>query len=677
MWKEGGDADRTFLIGAQDLDLHDGAVVSEINQINNRLENAIAHDIARDGAGSVAESIDAGQGTSAQDAATLIFVSSLSTATNPTLGLSRGEIVSYLASPRRDLSGLTRALDELQLHAWYLHATADGRLLFKNTENLNAKLESYARGVSREDRERGLRERMQTMFEPKVKDVYQVLAPIPALDQVQLSADRTTLVVVRPDSASRAEMQAFWDNQQFKNRVLFLTARQQEYAPILEHVGYIRAIDTILAEFANEGLRPIDAQVQEANEIRTKNESRFYMAFREAFQTLLYPSTSGLNELELDPKYVANTYNGETQIRQSLIDAHQFRDSSDDDQLQRSVENRLWPADAKEASWQAVKHKAAQDPSWILHHPRALDDLKEALVKKDLWRDLGNGFLQRGPFPKPAPSVSVKVLSRDPETGAARLRISPLHGDRVRFSDSGPATMASPELTDWELTTDKLHLSFLAESGDPAALPGQPAPWTNTLDLKYRLFQDGDTRMCELQAIPTGAIRYTVDGASPKTSGHAYDAPFPIGPDRVLLLAYAAAEGVESDQLRQDIPKEGDKKIIVDPTRPTRWVRRHSRDATGETFEFLTLLAKHRASLAGLGVSGIQDGRYWEFRTDIDSPRPVADVRRITDMMLELFPGRSVTLDVEALDLETGQDLLDLVADLKTTLADNEVKQTS
>ena len=138
------------------------------------------------------------------------------------------------------------------------------------------------------------------MFAPKVRASTRKLESLPALDQVQLAADRTTLIVVRPDSSSRSEITNFWESQQFKNRALFLTARQQEYAPILEHMGYVRAIDSILVEFQNEGRPEGDPQVREARETKAKYESRFYMAFREAFQSLLYPSKVGLNELELD-----------------------------------------------------------------------------------------------------------------------------------------------------------------------------------------------------------------------------------------------------------------------------------------------------------------------------------------------------------------------------------------
>ncbi|MFH1124178.1 MAG: hypothetical protein V1758_11035, partial [Pseudomonadota bacterium] len=51
----------------------------------------------------LAQQIDGAASTDAQDIAKLIFLSSLSTATNPVLGLSRSEILGDLAAPERDV----------------------------------------------------------------------------------------------------------------------------------------------------------------------------------------------------------------------------------------------------------------------------------------------------------------------------------------------------------------------------------------------------------------------------------------------------------------------------------------------------------------------------------------------------------------------------------------------
>lgn len=74
-------------------------MLGEIRQINAGLEVAVARDIAAEGGGALAQQIDGVEATDAHDIAKLIFLSSLSTATNPVLGLSRSEILGCLAAP--------------------------------------------------------------------------------------------------------------------------------------------------------------------------------------------------------------------------------------------------------------------------------------------------------------------------------------------------------------------------------------------------------------------------------------------------------------------------------------------------------------------------------------------------------------------------------------------------
>jgi len=80
----------------------------------------------------LAQQIDGGASTDAQDIARLIFLSSLSTATNPVLGLSRSEILGDLAAPERDVVKLRGVFDRLQSDAWYLHVSG--------TENSSSKM---------------------------------------------------------------------------------------------------------------------------------------------------------------------------------------------------------------------------------------------------------------------------------------------------------------------------------------------------------------------------------------------------------------------------------------------------------------------------------------------------------------------------------------------------------
>lgn len=81
--------------------------LTEINQINNTLENAIAHDIAS-GGGAVSETIDANLGgcEDAQDVMRLLLIASLANVPNAVKGLTIPEIVANLCAPGRDVSRL-------------------------------------------------------------------------------------------------------------------------------------------------------------------------------------------------------------------------------------------------------------------------------------------------------------------------------------------------------------------------------------------------------------------------------------------------------------------------------------------------------------------------------------------------------------------------------------------
>jgi hypothetical protein len=462
LWSSGGGAAERHLIGAHDLDLHEQDVLGEVRQINNSLDAAVAHDIASDGDSAVAEVVDGGGASDAQDAARLIFLSSLSQAVNPTLGLERSEVVRYLAAPGRDLVGLNAAIDRLQTEAWYLHPTRDGKLLFKNTENLVAKLDTYTKGMIGEQRREELRERLGEMFRPELGVLYQRVEALPALDQVELGQDEVTLVIFRPSSIALGEIRRFWEHQQYKNRALFLTGNAAAFETALLRAAELRAIKAIVREMRDEGKQDTDPQVADALTLLTRKEAGFFRACRETFQSLHYPARNGLAPLELDLKFLQSkskdglqtihAIKGEEQIVSALTEVSKFHaDTGPESPFRSSLENKLWPESVKEMPWSDLKRRAATDPSWVWHHPRALDNLKAELVKRDVWRESG-GYVQRGPFPQPATAVSVQVLSRNEETGEVTLRVRPLHGTVVYKSDNGRS--ARPR-SSWSSTTSR------------------------------------------------------------------------------------------------------------------------------------------------------------------------------------------------------------------------------
>jgi hypothetical protein len=675
MWTSGAAA-RSHVIGAECLDLDAAPVVSEIRQINGTLEAAIAHDIANDADSAIAERIDAGQGREARDAATLVFLSSLSLAVNPVHGLTRDELVADLVAPGRDLTRLRDRLDQLQAEAWYLHATSDGRLLFKNTENLVAKLDSYTRGLQREQAEAELTQRLNGLFRARLKTCYQQLEVLPAIDRITLSPDDATLIIYRPAAGATDEVRQFWDHQEFKNRVLFLTGSPAQFETMLLRARELKAIQVIIGELRADGRRENDPQLIDADAIQTKKQSAFYMACRETFQKLLYPTRSGLTELELEPQYVSSEYDGEKLVIDKLKGAFKYRDETGaDGKFKTLVEAQLWPTGAKETRWGDLKRRAAADPSWVLHHPRALDALRDELVRRDQWR-LSGEFVERGPFEKPAPDVEIQQMSRDDTTGEVRLRIKVLNADAVLKSEAGPPTELTARLEKFELTTLAPRLWFRAVDTTDLSREGSVREWTTTVTLKHKPpYTAGGVRKVELFAFPGGSIRYTTDGSSPETSGRDYGGPIEVDNSVKVVLAIAEFDGVRSEITKFDLPRDGLGGVVIDPARPAVWRHRHRIQTTHATFDWLEQAAKAEVRVAGIDLNVQRDTRYISLATDPASPYGIAEVRDWADRLKDLLPEGEVTLTVEACHFARGLDLGSFQGALKLTVEPGEVQQ--
>jgi len=149
---DAGRVSEVKLIHPYDIDLNNDEVLSEIKGINPTLSEAITHDIAKDGH-SVAGELDMklGSGSDAQDVSRLILIASLANIPGATHGLRESDIMEYLCMPGRDISKLKKDIvDYLPTQAWYIHVSRDGRLFYKNTQNLAAKLHSLADSYNRQ-----------------------------------------------------------------------------------------------------------------------------------------------------------------------------------------------------------------------------------------------------------------------------------------------------------------------------------------------------------------------------------------------------------------------------------------------------------------------------------------------------------------------------------------------
>jgi len=665
------------LIHPYDLDLNIDEIASEVRTINPSLSEAIAHDISHSGDAEV-EQIDlANENSDASDAARLILVASLSTTPGAIHGLREYQLVDCLQRPGRDLSTFkANVLDKLATRAWYLHNSADGRLFFKNQQNLAAKLRSTALSLHSETVDRMLREHLEAYFSASLRDCYQIIKVLPPPDEVQVEQEKTTLVIVRPGGQANqlpisADWQAWWDQQQYKNRVLFLTGSRDTFQKVLDSARQTRALQSIDDELRSENTPSDDPQWRALDALRDRVGLQFTAALKEAFDQIVYPSiNSALRTTGTDLAFAGNQ-SGEATIRKTLEGAQKFTTKIDDDGFRTKAEARLFgSAETKVVLWSDFKRAAAVNTNCQLHKLSALEDLKAECLRRGLWREEGN-HVRRGPFPPPVPTVDIRPLSvQEDGEGYTYLKIEPLHAPSVVYEtgDTDPTSASSPVPTPARFEATGLRYNFLAY--DPADLSRVSVvkEWTAKVRLKYQLHNRGDHFEVELLALPKAngiAIRYTTDGSSPTSAGFAtYDGIFrvPAHCRIVCAMAVASAYDLCSETIRIPIPQGGaDVVPTIDLTIPARWNQQTRLDDSGAVWDFIQRLGQTGVTVYDISLTAeSSDGQQnIEYSGALDGGYDSLTLGSVVEKLQEVVGSGSLRMTVGSIGFPSGQALLD------------------
>ena len=667
-------AKNAMLIHPHMIDLNNPEMSAEINLINSTLGNAISHDIASDG-DSVAEIEDSKRGGSdAQDVCKLILMASLANVENSVLGLTTAEIITDIAAPGKDITILPDTINTLESQlCWYLHRANNGKVYFKNTENLVARLRSLADSYGREAALKDVKEFLQTIFAPERKDCYQELQILPAVDDINVSQDKVKLILYEPHGGSlHPDLIGFYESLDYKNRICFLSGQRDTMNNLISIGKEFKAIKFILAEMDSNGVRSDDTQRIVAQDLKDNIIHRLLSSARETFTRLHYPHSDDLRVNDLTMNFEGNKCRGEELIRTTLTDKQKFTIKVDDDTFRKKCEQRLFTQQTMQ--WSEIKKRAAILTKWQWHHPSALDNLKEEMLRKEQWR-MDGGYVDKGPFPAPSTTVQLMEWNRDEDTGEATLKVVPVNGDTVYYDVGAEATTASAKVDDFQnFVTKDMQVSFLCVDSKGVHEPGPTIKWSNSVTMKKRVFGDGDKKTVELKAAPDGAtIKYTTDGSNPKNAGGLYSSPFEIDRSVRVVLAIAEKEGVNSEPLQIDIDWKAEKQGL-DLNKPTTWKHDHSIKSTKDTFDFTDRLKKYRGLVPEARISVV--GKSWiELNVDSGIELSGEQIEKLIESLREVYSDGQVSVNARSIKFTKGQDMKDFADAEKVDINMDEVSQ--
>ncbi|NLY45482.1 MAG: DUF499 domain-containing protein [Tissierella sp.] len=672
-------AKERFLLNAYDINLNDGQTVIAVKGIKESISNAISHDIA-DGGNAVAEVLDNEIGnTDIQDISKLILVSSLGNVSNAIIGLSVQEIIGYMASPGKDITGLKQGLEEFSTKAWYLYKDKANRVYFKDIKNVNAELIDLVNSYSYEFGKQAIKTILEDKFKPEQKHCYQEVKVFPSIDEIDLTRDKITLVLTEPSTDSSGlnkDLKRFYEDSTYKNRVMFLTGQRNSMDNLVTKGKEYSGINAILNKMKNEEKIPeTDPQYQQAQDLFSKVNLELISALRESFVTLYYPKRPGLVSDDITMKFEENNYVLEEQIKNLLIREKKFDTNTETNDFRGKFEDRIFTQ--RQMSWNAIKERTASLSSWSWHHPDALEDLKTNMLRRGEWVETG-GYIDKEP-PAPETSITVIQIHEDENTGEVTLKLVPEYGDSIYYEIGQVATKSSLKIEDIEnFKTKELKLSFLCVDSKGKHETGAPVEWTKDVKLKYKPYDKDGNQYMELKATADNVkILYSTDGSNPRESGGVFEGDFivPEGAKFIQAVAVNEALGIFSEPIQIEVKEQ---KFEIDKKKELKIIEPIIFNNATDAFKGLELLEQFNTSLSRLTLvisdDSPQGKGYIQFMVGgeftVDSPKKILD--ELNNIIKNLFEDKEVkvNLTINEIIFETGEDFERWVSSKKEKIED-------
>ena len=694
-----GDAEvaRHYLLALDTSDLNDANVASRFVEIKKSLQDAMQTDIANSGT-SHAETLDAETDGLASLCAKWILSASLSEV-HPH-GLTDAELAEYLLAPGRSILGLQDALKKLYDTCWYIEQTKSGRYLFNRHKNLNAQVNSYTKVCTNEDRDAKIEGKLSEMFEPKDKRCYQKLSVLPGLDQLQLEREKTSLVILKPDT----DFQKFFAGQKFKNRIAFLTAVDSTgIFNVNKKAQRLWAISQVVKD-----LTPDDSQFKKAKDTEAEYQTELFLAIKAVFNKFHYPLVDDEQETALICVPLLDGYidqktghhvkyrneeasKGEFVIEATLREASKFQvfnPGSGDDKLKvyqplRSrVESFLFPPTGR-TTWEQIKDGAASRGHVLWTEPGTLERMREVLITSGAWRE-DAGQIQKPPFDE-ITGVTIEY-ARDKDTGVITTTdIKLAHADKLVVRED--AAEWKPHPTDQPLVSSAMLIEFKALDSTGKNKEGKPYRIENAIDLAHDFVPSPNAghQVVKVRVVPPDStLLYSLDGSNPANSGKHYVKPGIEAPEGSTVRLHAAKGGVVRD-ISVTVPKpqtggggKGGGGTAINPDIPatvngTAFAHLVTRSATYHLLNSLPAVARLQMVQVKSTVAATDTTvtMTWDSKSQL-APQSVMEALEFLDKQVE---GGEWSLRFKHLHFATGKSLLQWQVDTSSKIELSQVTQ--
>ncbi len=607
-------SDQIFLIGLQHLDFNAPAVLEEIRKVNPSFSNAITKDVADQG-NAVAEKVDADSGSSVAASATkLILMASLSTAEHPILGLRRNEVVEFLIDPLTRTPAISGAIDKIAGAAEYLFTSPDQYLFFGATANVTSEINNTGASLAVEVVDQELRSKLEEIFQPRTRSLYRNVQVLPALDEIKVSEDDVTLVVVERPPNELKELAAWWDRQDRQNRILFVTADQRSLETLRSIARHMRAIALVEKAVAVRHDRD-SAQAKAVEAIKSRAAAQFTSAARETFSSLVFPTKNNLREYgQFRMQFENMDYRGEDQILRTLEERGKFYPTAKLEKEMATVraeaEEMLFDADAVQRS--ELKRKAAAKPGWYWLEAGGIDHLIDACLRTGHWR-ARTGLVEKR-FTRET-SVTVRLdgqIEGMITKGVYDLVVTPEDADTVYASETGdpdPTTSGKVVARAW--TTSAARVTFLAVDSKKEATTGPAVPWDAPIKMATEARSTSGGFEISWHVLPQSAdVRVSFDGRDPKGSAPVRS-PILAPPDCDRVILVASVGDRHGEEVRIPLVREGDTIRVVQTIKDDKPLVLKER----QRFDTITKLTDAIEALSAVAGASVRGGRI-EIGTD-------------------------------------------------------------